>query len=73
MEQVVSHLQLVTVRTKQLNTPASVKKELKGCMHTILLTITNSMTPSAYFKAITLLLGHADRTVRKKVCSALLK
>lgn len=68
MEQVVSHLEFVALRTKQLNTPASFKKELKGCMHTVLLTITNSMTPSAYFKAITLLLGHPDRNVRKKVC-----
>eukprot|EP00268_Persea_americana_P022565 TRINITY_DN22456_c0_g2_i1.p1 TRINITY_DN22456_c0_g2~~TRINITY_DN22456_c0_g2_i1.p1 ORF type:complete len:2020 (-),score=349.41 TRINITY_DN22456_c0_g2_i1:339-6095(-) len=71
MEQVVSHLQLITVRTKQLNTPTSVKKELKGCMHTILLTITKSMTPTAYFKAITLLLGHADRHVRKKALGIL--
>ncbi|XP_077219422.1 ARM repeat superfamily protein isoform X2 [Tasmannia lanceolata] len=71
MEQVVSHLQLVVVRSKQLSVPTSVRKELKECIHTVLKTISNVMVPSAYFKAITLLLGHADGNVRKKALGLL--
>ncbi|MGV7994878.1 hypothetical protein PJP12_29865, partial [Mycobacterium kansasii] len=67
MELVLSHMQLVSVKSKKISIPASLRKELKECMRGVLKTITKSMAPNAYFKAITLLLGHADGNVRKKV------
>ncbi|XP_058086890.1 uncharacterized protein At3g06530 isoform X3 [Magnolia sinica] len=71
MELVLSHMQLVSVKSKKISIPASLRKELKECMRGVLKTITKSMAPSAYFKAITLLLGHADGNVRKKALGLL--
>ncbi|KAJ4955279.1 hypothetical protein NE237_012062 [Protea cynaroides] len=71
VEQVVLHLQLINTRSKQLNVPIGIRKELKECMHTSLRTITKGMIPSAYFKSILLLLGHVDRSVRKKALGLL--
>lgn len=67
MEQVVSLLQLVNTRSRQLSVPIGIRKELKECMYGSLRTITKGMIPSAYFRGIILLLGHMDRNVRKKV------
>ncbi|GAV79488.1 LOW QUALITY PROTEIN: BP28CT domain-containing protein/U3snoRNP10 domain-containing protein [Cephalotus follicularis] len=66
MGQVVSLLQLVDPRRKQISVAGIIRKKLKECMHAVLRTITTVMIPSAYFKGITNLLGHADGNVRKK-------
>ncbi|XP_043702680.1 uncharacterized protein At3g06530, partial [Telopea speciosissima] len=71
VEQVVLHLQLINTRSKQLKVPISIRKEMKECMQTSLKIITKGMIPSAYFKCITLLLGHVDRNVKKKALGLL--
>lgn len=72
MEQVVSLLQFVERRKKQISVPIATKNDLKEYMHAVLRTVTNVMHPSAYFKGIVNLLGYADGNVKKKVCGYLL-
>lgn len=67
MEQVAPLLQLVDESRKQISIPVAIRKELKECMRVVLRTITMHMIPSAYFKGIIKLLGHADGNVKKKV------
>ncbi|XP_057972834.1 uncharacterized protein At3g06530 [Malania oleifera] len=71
MEQVVSHLQSVSSKKKQISVPGIIKKELNECMHTVLRSVTKAMLPSAYFNGIMKLLSHADRNVRKKALALL--
>ncbi|XP_022736219.1 uncharacterized protein At3g06530 isoform X2 [Durio zibethinus] len=71
MEQVVSLLQLVDVRRKQIGIPVAIWKEFKACVHAILKTIIMSMMPSACFACISKLLGNADSSVRKKALGIL--
>ncbi|XP_042487302.1 uncharacterized protein At3g06530 [Macadamia integrifolia] len=71
VEQVVLHLQLINTRSKQLNVPIGIRKEMKECMHTSLRIITKGMIPSAFLKCITLLLGHVDINVKKKALGLL--
>ncbi|KAL5745887.1 hypothetical protein ACOSP7_027033 [Xanthoceras sorbifolium] len=71
MEQVVSLLQDVDTKRKQLNVSIAVRKEVKECMHAVLRTITMVMTPSAYFRGIINLLSNADDSVRKKALGLL--
>ncbi|KAM7494654.1 hypothetical protein LguiB_029263 [Lonicera macranthoides] len=70
-EQVVSHLQMVDSRRKQIGLPASSGKELKELMRTVLKTITKGLPPSAHFKVIIKLLRHANKTVRRKALGLL--
>jgi U3 small nucleolar RNA-associated protein 10 len=67
MEQVVPLLQLVDASRKQISIPVAIRKELKECTRVVSRTITLHMIPSAYFKGIIKLLGHADGNVKKKV------
>ena len=67
LEQVVSCSQLVDSRRNRKIVPIGIREELKEHMHAVLGNITKGMIPSAYFKAIIKLMGHADRDVRKKV------
>ena len=67
MEQVVSLLQLVDPRRKQIGIPVAIWKEFKACVDSILKTITMSMMPSTCFECISKLLGNVDNSVRKKV------
>ncbi|KAF5959772.1 hypothetical protein HYC85_000981 [Camellia sinensis] len=71
MEQVVSHLQLVDSRRKQLSFPAVIRKELKDHMHTVLKNITKGLMPSSYFQGMIKLLRHANRSVRRKALGLL--
>ncbi|XP_030935775.1 uncharacterized protein At3g06530 [Quercus lobata] len=71
MEQVAPLLQLVDESRKQISIPVAIRKELKECMRVVLRTITMHMIPSAYFKGIIKLLGHADGNVKKKVLGLL--
>lgn len=71
MKQVVSILELVDAKRKHSNIPVFLRKELKDCMHAILRTISVVIIPSAYFEGITKLLGHADKSIAKKVLTAL--
>ncbi|KAI9160506.1 hypothetical protein LWI28_008767 [Acer negundo] len=71
MEQVVSLLQNVDTRRKQISVPIAVRKEVKECMHSVLRTITTAMIPSAYFRCIINLLSNADANVRKKALGLL--
>nr|XP_023877249.1 uncharacterized protein At3g06530 [Quercus suber] len=71
MEQVAPLLQLVDESRKQISIPVAIRKELKECMRVVLRTITMCMIPSAYFKGIIKLLGHADGNVKKKVLGLL--
>lgn len=67
MEQVVSLLQVVDARRKQIGIPVATWKDFRACVDAILKTITMTMIPSTCFECITKLLGNADGTVRKKV------
>nr|XP_010919682.1 uncharacterized protein At3g06530 [Elaeis guineensis] len=71
MEQVVLHSQLVTVRRKQVSVTSDIIKAFKDCANRVLKTITRWMLPSAYFKGITQLLGHADGSVKRKTLGLL--
>lgn len=71
MEQVVSCLQLVDSRKNRKIVPIGIKQELKEHIHVVLGNITKVMIPSAYFKAIIKLMGHADTDVRKKALGLL--
>ncbi|KAL6311451.1 hypothetical protein AAG906_005381 [Vitis piasezkii] len=51
--------------------PIDIKQELKEHIHVVLGNITKVMIPSAYFKAIIKLMGHADTDVRKKALGLL--
>ncbi|KAI3778087.1 hypothetical protein L2E82_07103 [Cichorium intybus] len=62
MELVVTHLQLVVSKRKEI----SVGKELKEVMHDVLTAVSKGLLPSTYFQVIITLLGHSDRSVRKK-------
>lgn len=67
MEHVVSLLQLIDMRKKQISIPVTLQRELKDTMHAVLRTATTVMIPSAYFRGIISLLGHSDGNVQKKV------
>lgn len=67
MEQVVFVLQLVDAKRKKTSIPVVIRKELKDGMHAVLRTITVVIIPSAYFEGIIKLLGHADKSIAKKV------
>lgn len=71
MEQVVPLLQLVDASRKQISIPVAIRKELKECTRVVSRTITLHMIPSAYFKGIIKLLGHADGNVKKKALGLL--
>ncbi|XP_010275398.1 PREDICTED: uncharacterized protein At3g06530 isoform X2 [Nelumbo nucifera] len=71
MEQVVSYTQIFSSRSKEINIPIAIRKELKEYVDTVLREITKSVIPSAYFEGITLLLRHSDRNVRKKALGLL--
>ncbi|KAK3217661.1 hypothetical protein Dsin_011631 [Dipteronia sinensis] len=71
MEQVVSLLQNVDTRRKQISVPIAFMKEVKECMHSVLRAITTAMIPSAYFRGIMNLLSNADANVRKKALGLL--
>ncbi|GLT39857.1 hypothetical protein SLA2020_140240 [Shorea laevis] len=71
MKHVLSLFQVVDARRKQINIPVIMRKELRARMDSILRNITMVMTPTAYFQAITNLLGHADGNVRKKALGVL--
>lgn len=70
-EQIVSHLQLVDSRRKQIGLPSFIGKELKERIRTILKSITRGLQPSAYFKVIIKLLDHASKNVRRKALGIL--
>ncbi|XP_021285623.1 uncharacterized protein At3g06530 isoform X2 [Herrania umbratica] len=71
MEQVVSLLQVVDARRKQIGIPVATWKDFKVCVDAILKTITMTMIPSTCFECITKLLGNVDGTVRKKALGIL--
>ncbi|OMO94842.1 hypothetical protein CCACVL1_05773 [Corchorus capsularis] len=71
MEQLVSLLQEVDARRKQLGISVAIWKEFKACVRAILKTITMAITPSTCFECITKLLGNSDGTVRKKALGIL--
>ncbi|XWS60132.1 hypothetical protein CRYUN_Cryun07bG0008200 [Craigia yunnanensis] len=71
MEQVVSLLQLVDARRKQIGIPVAIGKEFKACVDAILKIITMSMMPSTCFECIRKLLGNVDSSVRKKALGIL--
>lgn len=58
---------MVDSRRKQIGLPASIGKELKELMRTVLKTITKGLLPSVHFKVIIKLLRHANKNVRRKV------
>lgn len=67
MEQVVFHLQLINSKRKHISLPSVIRKELKEYFHAVLKTVTNGLLPATYFSVIINLLGHVDRSMRKKV------
>lgn len=67
MEQIVFLLQLIDSKRKHICLPYLIRKELKQYFHAVLKTVTKALVPSTYFSAIIHLLGHTDRSVRKKV------
>ena len=69
MEQVVSLQQLVDARKKEKNILV-IRKDLKECMHAVLMTITGVMNPSTLFNGIIKLIGVRDGNVEKKVVTA---
>ncbi|XVF49416.1 hypothetical protein PTKIN_Ptkin04bG0010100 [Pterospermum kingtungense] len=71
LERVVSLLQLVDARRKQIGVPVAIWKEFKACVDAILKTTTISMMPSTCFECISKLLGNADSSVRKKALGIL--
>ncbi|XP_052184980.1 uncharacterized protein At3g06530 [Diospyros lotus] len=71
MEKVVSHLQLVDSRRKQIGFRTVIRKELKESMRTVLRNIIKRLTPSAYFRGMIKLLKHEDRSVRRKALGLL--
>ncbi|XP_027329398.1 uncharacterized protein At3g06530 isoform X2 [Abrus precatorius] len=71
MEQLVFLLQLVDARKKQLNFPVIMRKELKETMRAVVRNLATVMLPSVYFKSITKLLHHADKSVGKKALGLL--
>ncbi|XP_022872922.1 uncharacterized protein At3g06530 isoform X3 [Olea europaea var. sylvestris] len=71
MEQVVFHLQLINSKRKHISLPSVIRKELKEYFHAVLKTVTNGLLPATYFSVIINLLGHVDRSVRKKALGVL--
>ncbi|CAK9135116.1 unnamed protein product [Ilex paraguariensis] len=67
MELVVSCLQLVDSRRKQIAVPTVIRKDLKEYMRSALKTIARCLVPAVYFQVIIKLLGHADNNVRRKI------
>lgn len=67
MEQIVPLLHLVDTNKKQIAVPSFVRNDLKETMHSVLLNITNAMSPSSYFSGMVKLLGSKDQDVVKKV------
>ncbi|XP_060203327.1 uncharacterized protein At3g06530 isoform X2 [Lycium barbarum] len=66
LKEIVCHLQLVDAKRKQIGVLSAFRKELKEYMNTVLSVITKRLTPSVYFKVIVQLLGHVDKSVRRK-------
>lgn len=71
MEQVVSHLQLVDLKRKQVASLTDLRKELKDYMRDVLKNITKRLLPSTFFKGIIRLLRHSDTSVRRKALGIL--
>ncbi|XP_020540628.2 uncharacterized protein At3g06530 isoform X2 [Jatropha curcas] len=71
MEHVVSLLQVIDSRRKQLSIHVIIRKELKESAHTVLRAITAVMSPATYFRGIISLLGHSDGNVQKKALGLL--
>ncbi|KAK1419459.1 hypothetical protein QVD17_28628 [Tagetes erecta] len=71
MELVATYLQLVGSKRKELGVPASVGKELKELMQSVLTTVQKGLLPFTYFQVIIKLLGHVDRNLRKKALGLL--
>ncbi|CAK9135113.1 unnamed protein product [Ilex paraguariensis] len=71
MELVVSCLQLVDSRRKQIAVPTVIRKDLKEYMRSALKTIARCLVPAVYFQVIIKLLGHADNNVRRKALGLL--
>lgn len=67
MEHVVSLLQQLDTRRKQITVPSIVRKKLNECLSAVLKNITMVIAPSAYFRGIINLIGHSDGSVHKKV------
>lgn len=67
MEQISFLLQLVDNRKKKMAVPATIKKDLQDCLHSVFRTVTALMAPSTCFKGIITLLQHADSDVGRKV------
>lgn len=67
LQWVVPLWQLVDARKRHIALPAYLRKELKDCMHSILVTITRAMIPLTYFKGMIKLLSYEDKNVRRKV------
>lgn len=71
MEHVATYMQLLGTRRKEIGVPTSVGKELKELMHAVLTSVRKGLLPSTYFQVIITLLGHTDRSLRKKALSLL--
>ncbi|XP_059305011.1 uncharacterized protein At3g06530 isoform X3 [Lycium ferocissimum] len=71
LKEIVCHLQLVDAKRKQIGVLSAFRKELKEYMNTALSVITKRLTPSVYFKVIVQLLGHVDKSVRRKALGTL--
>ncbi|KAL5979877.1 hypothetical protein ACLOJK_038989 [Asimina triloba] len=71
MECVVSHMVILSVKKKEINITAKVRKDLRECMDAILKTITKNMVPSEYFRAMVHLLEHDNGDVKKKAFTLL--
>ncbi|XP_020576310.1 uncharacterized protein At3g06530 isoform X2 [Phalaenopsis equestris] len=71
MEQVVLHLQLLTVRGKELGFSKRAMKEIRKCISQILKNLTTWMNPETFFKCIIQLLGRDDWKVIKKTLGLL--
>lgn len=63
METVINKFQHVCARGKEDSFHATLKSEVKQCIH----DIARSMYLSTYFKTMTHLLQHGDKNVTKKV------
>ncbi|KAL8224035.1 hypothetical protein R6Q57_019510 [Mikania cordata] len=71
MKHVATYLQLIGSKRKDHDVPASVGKELKEHMNSVLTSVRKGLLPSTYFQVITTLLGHTDRNLRKKALGLL--
>ncbi|WCJ36431.1 ARM repeat superfamily protein [Euphorbia peplus] len=71
MEHVVTLLQLINTKRKQISIPVKIRLKLKECMDSLLRNSTTLMSPVAYFRAIISLLNNSDGDVQKKALGLL--